>query len=96
MRFQPYRLTNSKCYDAADSRISCTACHDPHGAVVRDTSFYDSKCQACHATATAKQCTVASANCVSCHMPRVELPASHFAFTDHQIRIARKGDPYPN
>ncbi len=96
VRFQPYRLTNSKCYDAADARISCVACHDPHAAVVRDSSFYDSKCQTCHAAADAKHCTVAKANCSSCHMPRVELPASHFEFTDHQIRVARKGDPYPN
>jgi hypothetical protein len=96
VRFQPYRLTNSKCYDATDARISCTACHDPHAPVVRDTSFYDAKCQACHAAATAKHCPTGTANCASCHMPKVELPASHFTFTDHQIRVARKGDPYPN
>ena len=30
IRFQPYRLTNSKCYDSEDRRIRCTACHDPH------------------------------------------------------------------
>ena len=29
VRFQPYRLISSKCYDAEDSRIRCTACHDP-------------------------------------------------------------------
>ncbi len=96
VRFQPYRLTNSKCYDASDARIRCTACHDPHGSVVRDISFYDSKCQACHATADGKRCPVGTRDCASCHMPRVELPASHFTFTDHQIRVARKGDPYPN
>ncbi len=33
VRFQPYRLANSKCYDAADRRIRCTACHDPHAPV---------------------------------------------------------------
>ena len=33
VRFQPYRLTNSKCYDADDKRISCIACHDPHRRV---------------------------------------------------------------
>ena len=31
VRFQPYRLTNSKCCDTADARIACSACHDPHG-----------------------------------------------------------------
>ena len=30
VRFQPYRITNSKCFDAEDRRIACTACHDPH------------------------------------------------------------------
>jgi hypothetical protein len=29
-------------------------------------------------------------------MPQVEIPGSHFKFTDHRIRIARPGDPYPN
>jgi len=48
VRFQPYRLTNSKCYDPTDQRISCLACHDPHVDVVSNTASYDSKCQACH------------------------------------------------
>ena len=45
---------------------------------------------------TAKPCPVADKNCVSCHMPKVEIPGSHFQFTDHRIRIARPGDPFPN
>ena len=28
-------------------------------------------------------------------MPKVVLPAAHFQFTDHRIRIARVGEPYP-
>lgn len=100
VRFQPYRLTNSKCYDAADKRISCTACHDPHRNVARAAKFYDSKCGACHGqekrASGVKACPRATQNCVSCHMPKIELPGSHFAFTDHQIRIARAGEPYPN
>jgi formate-dependent nitrite reductase cytochrome c552 subunit len=39
---------------------------------------------------------VAKANCVTCHMPKIELPGAHARFTDHQIRIARAGEPYPN
>jgi formate-dependent nitrite reductase cytochrome c552 subunit len=39
---------------------------------------------------------VAKANCVECHMPKVDLPGAHHKFTDHQIRIARAGEPYPN
>ncbi|MBV9676351.1 MAG: hypothetical protein JO185_08455 [Acidobacteriaceae bacterium] len=50
VRFQPYRLANSKCFDGSDARISCIACHDPHREVVRETAAYDSKCLACHAS----------------------------------------------
>jgi len=97
VRFQPYRITNSKCYDVEDQRIRCTACHDPHGQIETNLASYDSKCTACHATALGTRvCKVAKENCVSCHMPKVDLPGAHANFTDHQIRIARVGDPYPN
>jgi hypothetical protein len=97
VRFQPYRLANSKCYDAADKRIRCTACHDPHGALETSLASYDAKCVACHSVALhTKVCRVAKANCAGCHMPKVDLPGAHARFTDHQIRIARAGDPYPN
>ena len=97
VRFQPYRLANSKCYDGADARIRCTACHNPHEALQTNLASYDRKCAACHSTALhTKVCRVAKANCAGCHMPKVELPGAHARFTDHQIRIARAGDPYPN
>jgi hypothetical protein len=114
VRFQPYRLANSKCFNGTDPRISCVACHNPHQKVVRDASFYDAKCLACHApplpnlppsmpvTATSassphpKSCPVAKANCTTCHMPKVTLPSGHLEFSDHQIRIVKAGEPYPN
>jgi hypothetical protein len=97
VRFQPYRLTNSKCYDVEDKRISCTACHDPHGQLNTKVASYDSKCTACHSTALhAKVCPVAKDNCVTCHMPKIDLPGAHAHFTDHQIRIVKPGEPYPN
>jgi len=105
VRFQPYRLENSRCFVGNDPRISCLACHNPHEPVKHDTAFYDSKCLACHAAqniaahaspTAAKICPVAKANCTSCHMPKVDLPGGHAPFTDHMIRIARAGDPYPN
>ena len=103
VRFQPYRLENSRCFIGNDSRISCLACHDPHQPVNHDDTFYDSKCLACHAAAAVavatvptKTCPVAKAKCASCHMPKVELPGGHALFTDHQIRIVHPGDPYPN
>lgn len=97
VRFQPYRLANSKCYDATDSRISCVACHDPHQAVIATPQPYTAKCQACHSTAAkSKICPVATGDCATCHMPKYDLPGTHFRFTDHQIRIVKAGAPYPN
>jgi len=105
VRFQPYRLANSKCYDAEDRRISCIACHDAHKDPEHEPLFYDSKCTACHNAdpkiarvdkQIAATCKVGKQRCVTCHMPKVEIPGSHFQFTDHQIRIARAGEPYPN
>jgi hypothetical protein len=98
IRFQFYRLTNSRCYDSADRRIACTACHDPHGRLAKDGSSYDSKCEQCHlpVNARAKICPVSKRDCITCHMPKVEVPELHYQFTDHQIRIARAGDKYPD
>jgi Cytochrome c3 len=99
VRFQPYRLTNSKCYDAVDQRISCVACHDVHAHSLKPMAFYDAKCTACHsqqANSPAKMCRVSAHDCVSCHMPKYEIPGSHHRFTDHEIRIATAGSPYPN
>lgn len=103
VRFQPYRLSNSKCYDGGDRRMSCIACHDPHRDVVRGAESYDAKCQACHSAgatvsgaAKPKTCHVATSGCANCHMPKIELPGGHMVFTDHQIRVVRPGESYPN
>jgi hypothetical protein len=101
VRFQPYRLGKSRCYDLSDRRISCTACHDPHKDLERDAAFYDAKCVACHnsdaklgrvGTKIAKMCPVGKQKCVSCHMPSYELKGSHTTFTDHFIRVVRPGE----
>lgn len=97
VRFQPYRLAISKCYDATDRRIACTACHNPHRELETSAGAYDSKCAACHsAAASQRTCKVAAKDCVTCHMPRLDLPGAHRAFTDHKIRIARSGEAYPD
>ena len=108
VRFQPYRLANSKCYQNLDDRrISCTACHDPHGALVKETAAYDVKCLACHQggaatvkVATKQRTAPACRNqqqrdCASCHMPAVEPPELHYQFTDHYIRVVKTGEVYP-
>jgi len=97
IRFQPYRLTGSKCYDVDDLRISCLACHDPHHELDSNSLDYDSKCQACHrrGRAGARVCKVSTNRCASCHMPKLDLPGAHHKFTDHRIRIVRVNEPFP-
>ena len=102
VRFQPYRLENSKCFNGRDRRISCVGCHDPHQPLVRDDASYDGKCVACHASQgqhnDGKVCPVAKSGCTGCHMEKVKVssPAGLLIFTDHDIRVNRPGDPYPN
>jgi hypothetical protein len=103
IRFQPYRLTSSKCFDPDDARISCLACHNPHHDFTNPkTVSFDRQCLACHAggkTVTpkpgAKACPVAKDKCITCHMPQIELPGAHYKFTDHRIRIVKPNEPYP-
>ena len=97
LRSQPYRLLSSRCWTAGDARITCIACHNPHQPVVRDAATYDSRCLSCHADAGAAPgreraipaCKVANAKCVTCHMPKYNVPEMHHDFTDHLIRIVR-------
>jgi hypothetical protein len=103
VRFQPYRIAGSRCYDAEDRRIRCAACHDVHADRERNPAAYDEKCAACHGPASAESppgkraraCPTGKPSCVTCHMPRHEIPGSHFQFTDHHIRVVRPGDPFP-
>jgi len=102
VRFQPYRIFHSKCY-SDDRNIRCTACHNPHEPLREDSAYYDSRCLACHALkgqplaqGSAPACPTATKDCVSCHMPKVEIKSAHFTFTDHYIRIVKAGEKYPN
>lgn len=103
VRFQPYRIANSRCYNPSDARISCVACHDPHHPVETSIAAYDSKCLACHAQRGSQPhsgmmpaCRVARSNCASCHMPRYKLPQTQESFADHWIRIVRPNERYPD
>ncbi|HEX8184508.1 MAG TPA: multiheme c-type cytochrome [Blastocatellia bacterium] len=108
VRFQPYRIFHSKCY-SDDRRISCTACHNPHEPLKQDAAYYDAKCMACHASkenpveAKARPgahspvagCRVGTKDCASCHMPKIDVAAAHFKFTDHYIRVVKSREAYP-
>jgi Cytochrome c554 and c-prime len=104
VRFQPYRIFNSKGHNQFDSRISCIACHDPHDKLQHEASYYDSKCLACHLsnpqqakteTRTARACPAGTQKCATCHMPKIEIPGTHTGFTDHWIRIVKPNERIP-
>jgi hypothetical protein len=127
VRFQPYRLEDSKCWhnSQGDARLACVACHNPHEQLNQQASSYDAKCLACHTGAAgheksaseklvgdksaveklsaeksehetqAKICPQAKSNCITCHMPQVEVPSVHAKFFDHRIRVVRPDAPYP-
>jgi len=99
VRFQPYRLEKSQCWIKSDNGVTCLACHNPHQARMKDDSAYDDVCTGCHRAGgarSAKTCPVAKTQCVSCHMPKYQMPGMHYEFTDHFIRIVKKGETYPD
>ncbi len=105
IRFQPYRLFNSKGHNPNDARLSCTACHNPHEKTDREPAYFDAKCAACHLTSPkeaktsvrmAPACPVSSEKCVTCHMPKTDVPEMHFKFTDHQIQIVKSTGSHQN
>ena len=104
VRVQAYRLMSSRCWGDGDARLTCIACHNPHEPLSKDAGSYDSKCLACHvASPTAKPtkdhpgaaCPVATKDCITCHMPKIDIPDMHTAFVDHLIRVVRPGAPIP-
>ncbi|MDX2154407.1 MAG: hypothetical protein SFV54_26940 [Bryobacteraceae bacterium] len=94
VRFQPYRITKSKCYDAEDRRASCVACHDPHTPGEVSASKTERACRSCHEQGRGRKPCGKGADCASCHMPKYELPGAHADFTDHWIRTVRPGEGY--
>ena len=100
---QPYRLESSKCWGKGDARLTCVACHNPHAPLQTDPSAYDKACLSCHiatgekktASRAAASCPVGTKDCVSCHMPKVNVPEMHYKFTDHRIRVVHSDEAYP-
>ena len=101
LRFPAYGLEQSRCWRNGDSRLTCTACHDPHKPRVQVAAFYDKVCVSCHSpasTAVKNQahaigtCKVSNLDCVSCHMRKYTIPSMHTDFTDHKIGI--QGDQF--
>jgi hypothetical protein len=84
--------------------LTCVACHNPHESLVHDAASYDHVCLRCHSPSSSNSsekvrpiaCSVGKVDCVSCHMPKIEITGMHHAFTDHWIRITKNDMPYPN
>lgn len=106
LRFQPYRLEKSRCWGKGEARLTCMACHDPHVPLVREPAAYDKRCLSCHISKAGaaekmaghpgKACPVSTSKCVTCHMPKYEIPGSHAKFTDHWIRAVNENAGYPD
>lgn len=105
VRFPAYRLEQSRCWGNGDARITCVACHNPHKPLATEVSEYDKKCLSCHVESAAMKpsaghpgagCPVKTSNCVSCHMPKYEMPQAHSHFTDHRIRVVRDPGKIPD
>jgi len=93
------RLRQSPCFvatRATDEPLECATCHNPHQPTP-DAATQNAPCLICHASTALEQRLasspsrtdhVATANCVSCHMPQVkERTVPHGSFTEHWIRV---------
>lgn len=105
VRFQPFRFEESRCWSRANGQLTCVTCHDPHQPLAHGKASYDQICLRCHSQGLSGSqnegrrtlaCSVSKVDCVSCHMPKVEVPGMHYAFTDHRIRVAKTSAPYPD
>jgi hypothetical protein len=94
------RLACTACHDphldlsqqGADADSKCTVCHSIRPERNLASSAARHKWDA---PRTGKSCPVSNQKCMSCHMPKIEIPGAHFKFTDHRIRIVHPGAPYP-
>lgn len=87
-KLQVLGLRQSRCARPDGSKLNCLTCHDPHENARAGPETYEVRCRSCHAPEKANQtvCPVNSAsNCVSCHMPKVQVERGVF-FSDHWIR----------
>jgi len=92
--------------DAASYDAKCLRCHllraekkSDAASGHHETSGAPAVASDSHAVANdrpGRACPKASANCVTCHMPKIEPPNLHSSFTDHWIRVVQPGKPYPD
>ncbi|MCB1018715.1 MAG: hypothetical protein KDC27_02250 [Acidobacteria bacterium] len=89
VRHAPVYLSRSRCFEQGG--LGCTGCHSPHAARAKaEGNRYRSVCLGCHVEAHAAE--AAFADCVDCHMPRVE-PHERLRFTNHWIGVYAEDAP---
>ena len=77
-----YRLLESRCYQGAAGKLTCTTCHPPH-SFSKTPAEYRMVCRGCHPTMH----NGAALDCTRCHMPRRPAQdAAQMLVTDHRIR----------
>ena len=88
-----YRLRKSACFQASDSALTCTSCHDPHDVKHGEEAATKAitVCRSCHGGAFDRLASAgrhtSSGNCLECHMPRRRPDdAVHVVMTDHYIQ----------
>jgi predicted CXXCH cytochrome family protein len=83
-------LLKSRCKQVSGDRMTCTTCHDPHGAPGPEerVAFYRAKCLQCHsANQFAERHHPENPDCAECHMARIPSnDIAHEQVTDHWIR----------
>lgn len=101
------RLRQSRCFLAsanAAAPMECATCHNPHASPTTRAT-HNAPCLSCHtdsalttrfAQSPSRADHARSADCVSCHMPKVqEQGVPHGTFTEHWIRVIARDAPRP-
>ena len=90
-------LSRSECKRKSGERMTCTTCHDPHGAPEPEkrVEFYREKCLQCHEKAGfAEKHHPEERDCSGCHMARPSTnDIAHEQVTDHWIRKRISNQP---